>query len=101
MINQYYVYILTNKNNRVLYTGVTNNLERRIFEHKHKLVPGFTKKYNVEKLVWYSTLSDIRLAIAEEKRIKAGPRAKKIELVEDMNPNWSDLSEGWASMGNG
>ncbi len=86
MMKQYYVYILTNKNNRVLYTGVTNNLERRVFEHKHKLVPGFTKKYNVEKLVWYSTLSDIRMAIAEEKRIKAGSRAKKIKRVEDMNP---------------
>jgi putative endonuclease len=90
---QYFVYILTNKSNRVLYTGVTNNLERRIHEHKQKLVEGFTKKYNVNKLVWYAATSDIRAAITEEKRIKAGSRVKKIERIEKMNPEWRDLAE--------
>ena len=90
---QYFVYILTNQSNRVLYTGVTNNLQRRIYEHKQKLVEGFTKKYNVNKLVWYGVTSDIRAAITEEKRIKAGSRAKKIERIEEMNPEWRDLAE--------
>jgi putative endonuclease len=90
---QYFVYILTNQSNRVLYTGVTNNLERRIHEHKQKLVEGFTKKYNVNKLVWYAATSDIRAAIEEEKRIKAGSRAKKNEQIEEMNPEWRDLAE--------
>ncbi|MBI5179736.1 MAG: GIY-YIG nuclease family protein [Nitrospinae bacterium] len=91
----FYVYILTNMNNRVLYTGMTNNLERRIHEHKHKLIDGFSKRYNVNKLVWYSTTNDPVSAISEEKRIKAGSRAKKVALIEARNPNWDDLSEEW------
>ena len=92
---QYFVYILTNKNNRVLYTGVTNNLERRVSEHKQKLIDGFTKKYNVNKLVWYAATNDVRVAITEEKRIKGWLRKKKIALIEEMNSEWNDLSDGW------
>ena len=95
MDNQYYVYILTNKNNTVLYTGVTNNLERRLYEHKNKLIDGFTKKYNINKLVLHEITNDINSAIAREKQIKGWLRIKKIKLIEMMNPNWEDLSVGW------
>ena len=87
----YWVYILTNINNTVLYTGVTNNLERRIAEHKNKKGSSFTSKYNVTKLVFYERFNRICDAIAAEKKIKAGSRAKKIEIIEAMNPNWRDL----------
>jgi putative endonuclease len=87
----YYVYILTNKNNSVLYTGVTNDLKRRVYEHKEKLVEGFTKKYNVSKLVYYQVCEDIYGAISREKQIKAGSRKKKIELINSMNEEWKDL----------
>lgn len=88
------VYILTNKNNTVLYTGVTNNLFRRIFEHKQKLNPkSFTARCNVDKLVWYENYLDIAEAIAREKQIKAGSRAKKIQLIEEINLEWEDLSD--------
>lgn len=93
--NSYYVYILTNKTNRVLYTGVTNNLERRLYEHKNKLVDGFTKKYNLYKLVYYEEFKSIKDAIDREKQIKAGSRKRKIQLIEDMNPKWSDISENF------
>ena len=89
----YYVYILTNKSNKVLYTGVTNNLERRVYEHKHKLVPGFTEKYNVNKLVYYDLTNDINEAISREKQIKGWTRQKKIDLIETINPEWADLAE--------
>ncbi len=86
------VYILTNKYNKVLYTGVTSNLIARIFEHKEKRYKNsFTAKYNVDKLVYYRGFSLIEEAIAEEKRIKSGSRKKKIELIEAVNPNWNDL----------
>jgi len=85
------VYILTNKNNTVLYTGVTSNLVKRTIQHKEKSVPGFTKRYNIDKLVYFEFYTDIRDAIAREKQIKAGSRKKKIELIESMNPEWSDL----------
>ena len=89
----YYVYILTNVKNTVLYTGVTNNLGRRIVEHKAKLNPMcFTAKYNVDRLVYYEAITDIEVAIAREKQIKAGSRAKKIKLVEKNNPEWRDLA---------
>jgi putative endonuclease len=91
MYKQYCVYIITNKNNTVLYTGVTNHLQRRIFEHKQKLVEDFAKKYNVEKLVYYEVYNDVRYAIAREKQIKGGSRQKKIDLVNEMNPIWCDL----------
>jgi putative endonuclease len=90
---QYYVYILTNKNNTVLYTGVTNDLKRRVYEHKAKLIEGFTKKYNVEKLVYYEVFADSYNAIAREKQIKGGSRQKKINLINGMNETWKDLYE--------
>jgi putative endonuclease len=89
--NYYYVYILTNNNNRVLYTGVTNDLKRRVYEHKEGLVKGFTKKYNVSKLIYYEVSEDIYSAISREKQIKAGSRRKKIELINGMNEKWRDL----------
>jgi len=94
MNKEYYVYIMTNKS-RTLYTGVTNNLERRVYEHKHKLLPGFTSKYNITKLVYYEAGNDISVAIAREKQTKGWLRAKKIALIENMNPEQKDLSEDW------
>ncbi len=91
----YYVYILANWNNKVIYTGVTNNLERRLYEHKHKLVDGFTKKYNVNRLVYFDFCSSVESAIQREKQIKGWTRAKKNLLIEQMNPDWHDLSEDW------
>jgi putative endonuclease len=87
-IHNYYTYILTNKTNTVLYTGVTNDLPRRCFEHKNKLVEGFTSKYNVDKLVYYELFDWIDLAIKREKQIKGYSKAKKIALIEKLNPNW-------------
>lgn len=92
MDKQFYVYILTNRNNNVLYTGVTNNLPRRVYEHKNKLIEGFTKKYHVDKLVYYETYANSISAISREKQIKSGSRAKKIRLIESMNKEWDDLS---------
>lgn len=89
----YYVYILTNCSNKVLYTGITNNLERRLYEHKNKLVKGFTEKYNVSKLVYFATTTDIKAAIEREKQIKGWVRSKKIDLIESINPEWKDLYE--------
>ena len=89
---QYFVYIMTNKSG-TLYTGVTNNLERRIYEHKHHLVKGFTKKYKIDKLVYFEETNDIHAAISREKQIKGWLRKKKIALIESMNPGWKDLSE--------
>ncbi len=91
---EYYVYIMTNKS-RTLYTGVTNNLKRRVYEHKHKLVPGFTSKYNITQLVHFETTTDVKAAIAREKQIKGWLRVKKIALIESANPRWEDLSKGW------
>lgn len=82
---------MTNKNNAVLYTGVTNDLNRRVFEHKNKLLDGFTKRYNVDKLVFYEAYDDINNAIAREKQIKGGSRVRKIKLIEEMNSGWKDL----------
>ncbi|RJO58984.1 GIY-YIG nuclease family protein [Candidatus Parcubacteria bacterium] len=90
---RFYVYIMTNKYNTTLYTGVTGGLESRVFQHKHKQVEGFTKKYNINKLVYYEEFQYIQDAIAREKQIKAGSRKKKIELIESLNPKWQDLSE--------
>ena len=91
MDKQYFIYILTNKRNTVLYTGVTNDLKRRVYEHREKLVPGFTKKYNVYKLVFYEETESIEAAIQREKQIKGGSRQKKIDLINGMNPGWRDL----------
>ena len=89
----YYVYLMANDNNRVLYVGVTNNLLRRIIEHKSKKVRGFTEKYNVTKLVYFEETPDIRSAISREKQIKKWRREKKNKLVEGMNAEWKDLVE--------
>ena len=90
-MKNYYVYILTNKNNTVLYTGVTNSLTRRGWEHKAKLISSFTKKYNVSKLVYYEVFDNPTVAIKREKQIKAGSRKKKIELINSLNKEWTDL----------
>ena len=84
-------YILANYNNRVLYTGVTNNLIRRVWEHREKLSEGFTKKYDVTKLVYYEFFEDITVAIQREKQIKAGSRKKKLDLINTFNPEWKDM----------
>ncbi len=89
--HNFYVYILTNWSNKVMYIGVTNNLQRRLFEHRNKLIDGFTKKYNLNKLIYYECFSNINDAIGREKEIKKWRRAKKNELVESMNPEWKDL----------
>jgi putative endonuclease len=89
----YYVYLLTNWNNKVLYVGITNDLVRRIYEHKEKFVKGFTEKYNVTKLVYYEQTPDISEALNREKEIKKWRREKKNRLVVNTNPQWRDLSE--------
>ena len=94
-LGTYYVYLLTNRNHNVLYTGVTNNLERRLYEHKNGLAEGFTKRYRVHKLVYFETTSDVKAAIAREKQIKSWSRARKNALIEAENPHWRDLAEDW------
>ena len=90
-MNTYYVYILASKKNGVLYTGVTNNLVKRIYEHKENLIKGFTQKYFVHKLVYFEPTYNIESAITREKQIKNWRRQWKIELIEEQNPNWEDL----------
>lgn len=94
MGQEYYVYIMTN-NSGTFYTGVTNDLVRRIYEHKHKLIPGFTSKYNITRLVFFEATSDIREAVQREKQLKGWLRTKKIELIQSINPEWKDLSIEW------
>ena len=89
----YYVYLLTNWNNKVMYVGITNDLQRRVYEHKEKRVKGFTEKYNVNKLVYYEQTLDINVALNREKEIKKWRREKKDNLVENTNSSWRDLSE--------
>ena len=93
LTKQYYIYILTTQFNTVLYTGVTNDLSRRVFEHREHFVSGFTRRYNVDKLVYYELSEDISVAIAREKQIKCWRREKKISLIESLNPKWDDLSK--------
>ena len=93
MADQYYVYIMTNRRNTVLYIGVTNDLKRRVYEHKEKMADGFTKKYNVTKLVYYEVCEEVQSAISREKQLKAGSRQTKVELVNGMNRQWRDLYE--------
>ncbi len=92
-MNNYYIYLLTNKYGNVLYIGVTNDLVRRIYEHKNKIQKGFTKKYNVDCLVYYEMYAEIIDAIAREKQIKGWSRRKKNELISQFNPEWKDLYE--------
>ncbi len=91
MNRQYYVYIMTNKRNTVLYTGITNDLKRRVYQHKKRLIDGFTKKYNIKKLIYYEVFEDPQNAILREKQIKAGSRQKKVDLIERINKEWRDL----------
>ena len=89
------VYFMANKNNNVLYIGVTSNLEKRVFQHKSKIYKGFMEKYNCNKLVYFEVFTDINQAISREKQLKKGNRKRKNDLVNSMNPKWKDLSEGW------
>jgi putative endonuclease len=93
-MGHYFVYIITNKS-RTIYTGMTNDLERRMSEHKRKLIKGFSATYNITKLVYYEAFNEAGDAIAREKQIKGWLRAKKIALIESLNPQWNDLSENW------
>jgi putative endonuclease len=90
----FYVYIMAGKF-RTVYTGVTNNLERRVREHKLRLVPGFTSKYRIDRLVHFEAFNDVRAAIQREKQIKGWLRSKKVALIVSANPTWRDLSRGW------
>ena len=94
-MRSYYVYILTNWNNKVMYIGVTNDLQRRLYEHKHELAEGFTQKYHVHKLVYFEQTTDVFAALEREKQLKRWARIKKNLLVETLNPEWKDLSEAW------
>jgi putative endonuclease len=98
MNRQYYVYIMTNRS-RTLYVGVTNDLERRVHEHKSELIEGFTKRYKITRLVYFAETSNIEGAIAREKGVKKWRRSKKIDLIEAANTGWKDLSEGWYEVG--
>lgn len=95
MSKLFYVYILANTHNTTLYIGMTNDIKRRVYEHKTHLNTGFTHKYNVEKLVWYSIFSDANSAILKEKQLKKWNRKWKERIINEMNPEWKDLSEGW------
>jgi putative endonuclease len=90
----YHVYIMSSRSG-TLYTGVTGDLRRRVYEHKEKLIPGFTEKYNIDRLVWFQETNDVLAAIEYEKRIKGWRREKKIALIEEKNPGWEDLSREW------
>ncbi|MFH1848043.1 MAG: GIY-YIG nuclease family protein [Candidatus Omnitrophota bacterium] len=89
-----FVYLMTNNTNGVIYTGVTSNLQKRVYQHKEKLIDGFTKDYNIHKLVYFEVFDDIQSAIQREKQIKSGSRRKKIELIKSANPCFKDLYDG-------
>jgi putative endonuclease len=93
-MKSYYVYVMASES-RTLYVGVTNNLERRVLAHKRKLIPGFTRKYNINRLVHFENFENVRIAIRREKQIKGWLRAKKVALIIAHNPSWKDLSESW------
>jgi putative endonuclease len=93
-VKNYYVYILASKS-RTLYTGITNNLERRVIEHRRKLIPGFTARYNINRLVYFEVFHGALDAIGREKQIKSWSRMKKVALIESANRDWQDLSDGW------
>ena len=93
-MKNYYIYIMANKTNTTIYIGVTSDIIKRVWEHKNKLVGGFTKRYNVNKLVYYEETTDVNSAITREKQLKGWNRAKKNKLIESTNPNWDDLYDG-------
>jgi len=93
-MNTYCVYIMASKS-RTLYTGVTNNLERGVLERRRKLVPGFTARYNIDRLVFFEVCGDPRAAISREKQLKGWTRLRKVALIESLNRDWKDLSDGW------
>ncbi len=95
-MRSYFIYIITNKEDRVLYIGVTNDLEKRIYQHKNKLIDGFSKRYNLGKLVYYEVTQNVESALLREKELKGWLRKKKIELINTFNPEWKDLSEDYA-----
>ena len=94
LMKTYHVYILSSRR-RTLYTGVTGDLQHRIYEHRHKLIEGFTKQYNVTQLVYFESTNEVHAAISREKQVKGWSRSKKIALIRSMNPEWKDLAEGW------
>lgn len=94
-MKDYWVYLLTSQDNKVMYVGVTNDLTRRLYEHKHKITGGFTAKYNIHRLVYFETTPSVEAAIVREKQLKSWSRAKKDALVATLNPDWRDLSEDW------
>jgi putative endonuclease len=94
MIHTYFVYIIANPS-RMLYVGVTNDLRRRVYEHRSKTIPGYTRQYAIAQLIYFETTPNIQAAIAREKQIKGWIRAKKVALIESQNPTWADLSAGW------
>lgn len=91
---EYFVYVMANKT-RMIYVGVTNDLERRVYEHKNKLIRGYTSKFNLNKLVYFESVSDVTVAMEREKELKGWVRRKKTSLANSINPEWKDLSEGW------
>ncbi len=91
---EYYVYIMSNER-WTLYTGMTGDLQRRVFEHKTKQVPSFTQKYNITKLIYFESTDEVQVAIAREKEIKGWRRSKKVDLINSMNPDWDDLAADW------
>lgn len=93
-MKQYFVYIMAN-NAKMTYIGVTNDLKRRVYQHKEKLIPGYTAKYNLTQLIYFETTSDIKSAILREKQMKGWLRARKIDLINEHNPGWKDLSQDW------
>lgn len=94
-MKNYYVYILSNKTNKVLYIGITSDLKHRIYQHKNKLIDGFSKKYNVTKLVYFEETNDVQVALSREKQLKKWRREKKDWLINQSNPDWLDLSNEW------
>ena len=96
---QYFIYMMTNRWKNVLYTGMTNSLERRVWEHKNKAVPGFTKQYNCDRLIYFEEYTEVDQAIARETQLKAWSRKKKDALIARMNPEWHDLAAGWYEAG--
>lgn len=96
-VKLYYTYIMTNGRRTVLYTGMTNDIGTRVWQHKNKAVHGFTTKYNCDRLVWFTDFTEVTDAIAAEKRIKGWTRARKVAMIEEVNPEWDDLARDWYS----